>query len=45
MLTQTAQRSCGCLIPGDIQSQVGWSPGQSDLVGGNPSHVRGGGTI
>lgn len=34
---QVAQRSCGCPIPG-VQGQVGWGPGQPDLVGGIPSH-------
>jgi len=28
-------------IPGGIQSQVGWSPGQPDLVVGSPVHDRG----
>ena len=27
-----AQRSCGCPIPGDAQGQVGWGPGQSELL-------------
>ena len=27
--------TCGCPIPGGIQSQVGWGPGQPELVGGN----------
>jgi len=27
-----AQRSCGCPIPGGAQGQVGWDPGQPDLV-------------
>jgi len=26
-LAQTAQRSCGCPIPGGVQGQVGWAPG------------------
>ena len=25
-------RGCGCPIPGDVQGQVGWGPGQPDLV-------------
>jgi len=29
-------------IPGGVQDQVGWSPGQPDLVSDNPAH--GGGT-
>jgi len=37
---QFAQRSCGFPIPGGIQGQVGWCRGQSDLVVGNPGHVR-----
>jgi len=28
VLEQAAQRGCGCPIPGGIQGQVGWSPGQ-----------------
>ena len=43
-LAQAAQRSCGCSIPGGIQSQVGWDPGQPNLVGskgGNPARGRG----
>lgn len=35
------QRGCGCPIPGGIQGQVGWGPGQPELVGGNPAHDRG----
>lgn len=27
MLEQFAQRSCGCPISADVQSQIGWSPG------------------
>ena len=38
---QVAQRSCRCPIPGDIQSQVGWGPGQPDLVSGNSTQVGG----
>ena len=30
-----AQRSCGCPIPGCAQGQVGWGPGQPELVVGN----------
>ena len=26
--------SCGCPIPGGAQGQVGWDPGQPDLLGG-----------
>ena len=32
VLNQTAQRGCGCPIPEDVQSQVGWGPGQPGLV-------------
>lgn len=34
MLEQVAQRGCGCLVPGGVQDQVGWGPGQPDLVAG-----------
>ena len=34
-LTQAAQRSCGCPIPGRAQGWVGWGPGQPELLGGN----------
>jgi len=27
-----------CPIPGGTQGQVGWGPGQSELVGGSPAH-------
>jgi len=40
-----AQRNCGCLIPGDVQGQVGWGPGQPELVGGSPAHSRRVGTL
>ena len=30
---QIAQRTCCCPIPRGIHGQVGWSPGQPDLVG------------
>ena len=32
MLEQADQRGCGCLIPGGVQGQVGWGPGQLGLV-------------
>ena len=32
MLEQAAQRGCGCPVPGGVQSQVGWGPGQPGLV-------------
>jgi len=41
VLEQVAQRRCGCPISGGIQGQVGWDPGQPDLVAGNPDHGRG----
>ena len=34
MLEQAAQRGCGCPIPGGVQGQVGWDPGQPGLVNG-----------
>ena len=44
VLAQAAQRMCGCPIPGGIQGQTGWGPGQSDLmpnlVVGKPAHGR-----
>ena len=32
MLEQAAQRGCGCPIPGGVQGQVGWGPGQPGVV-------------
>ena len=32
VLEQVAQKGCECSIPGRVQGQVGWGPGQSDLV-------------
>jgi len=40
-LAQVAQRSCGCPIPGGVQGQAGWGPGQPGLVG--DIFARGGG--
>ena len=37
---EIVHRGCVCSIPGGIQSQYGWDPGQPDLVVGNPVHVR-----
>ena len=34
MLEQAAQRGCGCPIPGGVQDQVGWGPGQPGVVNG-----------
>jgi len=41
---QDAQRSCGCPIPGGVQGQVGWGPGQPYILGGSPAHGKGVGT-
>ena len=40
-LGQAAQRSFGCPIPGGIEGQVGWGPGQLHLVCGGPAHSSG----
>ena len=32
VLEWAAQSGCGCLIPGSVQGQVGWGPGQPGLV-------------
>ena len=40
MLQQVAWRGCGHPISGGIQGQVGWDPGQSDLVSENLAHGR-----
>ena len=32
VLEQSAQRGCGCPVPGGIQGQLGWGPGQPRLV-------------
>ena len=34
-----------CPIPGGTQSQVGWGPGQPELVGGSTGHGRGWGWV
>ena len=34
MLEWAAQRGCRCHVPGGAQGQVGWGPGQPDLVNG-----------
>jgi len=48
VLAQAAQRGCRYPVPGGVQRQVGWGPGQSDvafhLVVGNPACGRGIGT-
>jgi len=36
LLGRLSTNTCfSCPIPGGIQGQVGWGPGQPDLVGGN----------
>ena len=41
-------RDCGCSIPGSVQDQAGWGPGQPglvpDLEAGGPTCGRGVGT-
>ena len=32
VLEQAAERGCECSIPGGVQGQVGWHPGQPVLV-------------
>ena len=32
MVEQAAQRGYGCPIPGGVQGQVGWGPGQPGLL-------------
>ena len=32
VLERAAHRSCGCPVPGGVQGQVGWGPGQPGLV-------------
>jgi len=32
VLEQVIQRGCGCPLPGGVKGQVGWGPGQYDLV-------------
>ena len=39
-LEQIAQRSCGCPITGDVQSQIGWGLEQPSLVRGDPIRCR-----
>jgi len=40
-LAQVAQRSGRCLLPGNIQGQVGWGSEQPGLVEDLPAHCRG----
>jgi len=37
----SAQRSCGCPLPGSVQGQAGWVFEQPGLVEGVPAHGRG----
>lgn len=39
MLEQTAQRGCGCPIPGGVQGQDGWSFELPSLVESFPVHA------
>ena len=39
-LEQIAQGGCGYPIPGGIQGQVGWGPGQPNLGEGDPAHCK-----
>ena len=32
VLEQAAQRGCGCPVPGNVQGQVRWGPGQPGLA-------------
>ena len=40
-MVQAAQRSYECPIPVGVQDQVGWGPGQPDLVSGSLVHSWG----
>ena len=42
---QVVQRSCGCLIIGSVQDQVGRGFEQPDLVKDVPAHGRGVGCV
>ena len=39
-MEQEAQKSCGYSISENVQGQVGWGPGQLDLVVGKTAHGR-----
>jgi len=39
--TSSAQRGCGCPVPGGVQGHAGWGPGQPGLV----LNVRVGGPV
>ena len=41
VLTQAAQGAVGAPVPGGVQVQLGWVPGQPHLVGGSPARSRG----
>ena len=32
VLEQAAQSGCGCFVPGGVQNEGGWGPGQPGLV-------------
>ena len=40
-LEHVVQRGCRCPTSEEVQGQVGWDPGQPDLLIGNIAHVRG----
>lgn len=40
MLFQVIRESCGCCFPVSVRGEVGWGPGQPDLVEGIPGHDR-----
>lgn len=40
-VAQAAQRGCECPTSSGGQGQVGWGPGQPELVAGKPAHSRG----
>ena len=37
VISLSAQKGCGCPVPGGVQGQVGWGPGQHGLVNGEVS--------
>ena len=43
-LERVAQGGCGCPLPGSIQGQAGWGPGQPGVVVGVPACGGGAGT-
>ena len=40
VLEQATQRGCGCPVPGGVQGQVAWGPGQPGLLGSNSFHGK-----